>query len=570
MGLSDYRSGGLCPGTFRFRTVVSNCRVPNYYLERKGARWAHMRNIRIFSIAAFVLIFALPAFAEQKNWFEAYVASHGGCFGVAAYPEMMNMPLSQVMSGKLDLDLFGKPVLQWSDDDIETALRLYSSCQTAAANEAQARLLATKKKLFENKLRNVIMTARNLDAPRKAQQQAKAEPNNAKVETAQASASAGSPPDHGANLSQPTPRPPVVAQNPPTSSSQAQPQAASSVQIVASRALAAVLGSADQQHPRASFGVQVFQKYPSDPAPIVVMNKPAPNSPAGLAGIELGDLLIAMNGQPITSVVDFRQRIEGMAPGTSVSLTIIRDGETKALSVTLGQSSGPQDAVQPCRSFFVASIDAVHSALRSIQQGQLETDLFDKPVLKWSNDDVTRVVSVFHDCAVKIGAKSDAERYEGQFRDVVLEARNLDGQRTARQLSEQAERDKEAADEARGYQSITVETFALDGKDLAAKAAKVLLRGAYVRTGNLDLLYANTKAVMTTKSYGQQQPNVSLLTEDAAREFRQRLLDCRSNPATAQFGCSVTVIGHVTTCTLTNAFGARREEPCVAVADGRQ
>jgi hypothetical protein len=62
---------------------------------------------------------------------------------------------------------------------------------------------------------------------------------------------------------------------------------------------------------------------------------------------------------------------------------------------------------------------------------------------------------------------------------------------------------------------------------------------------------------------------VPLLTDDASREFRQYLLKCQSNPVSAQGGCSVTVLGHVTICKLSNAFGATREPPCVDVEEGR-
>jgi hypothetical protein len=94
--------------------------------------------------------------------------------------------------------------------------------------------------------------------------------------------------------------------------------------------------------------------------------------------------------------------------------------------------------------------------------------------------------------------------------------------RAAQKLAQQEERDQEAADEARGYQSITVETFVLDGKDLASEAAKVTLSGIFTREGNLDFLYANRGAVlMATGRYGSRQPNVPLLTDNAAREFRR-------------------------------------------------
>lgn len=132
------------------------------------------------------------------------------------------------------------------------------------------------------------------------------------------------------------------------------------------------------------------------------------------------------------------------------------------------------------------------------------------------------------------------------------------------QQAEQAERDR-----ARGYESITVETFVLDGRDLASKAAKVSLSAVYVREGKLEVLYADTRAVMMAQER-LYQPNVPLLTDDASRDFRQYLLRCQSNPGSAQMGCPVTVLGRATMCTLSNAFGGTRAQPCVTVEDGRQ
>jgi hypothetical protein len=120
------------------------------------------------------------------------------------------------------------------------------------------------------------------------------------------------------------------------------------------------------------------------------------------------------------------------------------------------------------------------------------------------------------------------------------------------------------------YRRISVETFVLDGKDLASNAAKVSLGGVYIREGNLDVLYADMRALMMVTQQRLNQPNVPLLTDNASREFRQHLLTCQSNPASAQMGCSVTVLGGVTSCRLSNALGASREEPCVAVEDGRR
>jgi hypothetical protein len=117
--------------------------------------------------------------------------------------------------------------------------------------------------------------------------------------------------------------------------------------------------------------------------------------------------------------------------------------------------------------------------------------------------------------------------------------------------------------------SLAVESFVLDGRDLAARTTKLALTGVYIREGNLDVLYADMRGLMMTRQ-GVNQPNVSLLTDHASREFREHLLKCQSDIGSAQRGCAVSVLGRATTCTLTNAFGTARKEPCVAVEDERQ
>ncbi|MGH9728034.1 MAG: Do family serine endopeptidase [Candidatus Acidiferrales bacterium] len=62
-----------------------------------------------------------------------------------------------------------------------------------------------------------------------------------------------------------------------------------------------------------------------------------PNSPAAKAGLKRGDIILALNGEPINSYGDLTARIASTAPGTSVQLKVFRDGKTFELPVTLGQ-----------------------------------------------------------------------------------------------------------------------------------------------------------------------------------------------------------------------------------------
>jgi serine protease Do len=65
--------------------------------------------------------------------------------------------------------------------------------------------------------------------------------------------------------------------------------------------------------------------------------EPQADSPAVAAGILSGDVITAVNGQPVRDARELARRIGSMAPGTSVKLLISRKGDEKALTLTLGE-----------------------------------------------------------------------------------------------------------------------------------------------------------------------------------------------------------------------------------------
>jgi Do/DeqQ family serine protease len=62
-----------------------------------------------------------------------------------------------------------------------------------------------------------------------------------------------------------------------------------------------------------------------------------PNSPAAAAGIRRGDVIVAINGQPVDNSNAFRNRVAGTQPGTPVTLTVLRDGREQQLRATLAE-----------------------------------------------------------------------------------------------------------------------------------------------------------------------------------------------------------------------------------------
>jgi serine protease Do/serine protease DegQ len=69
------------------------------------------------------------------------------------------------------------------------------------------------------------------------------------------------------------------------------------------------------------------------------------DTPAAKAGIERGDVIIRISGEEIESVADLRLRIAAVRPGTDVDITVLREGEEKVITVTLGSLDDPTAVV---------------------------------------------------------------------------------------------------------------------------------------------------------------------------------------------------------------------------------
>jgi serine protease Do len=63
-----------------------------------------------------------------------------------------------------------------------------------------------------------------------------------------------------------------------------------------------------------------------------------PNSPGGKAGLQRGDVITELNGQPVEGANDLRLKVGTMSPGTTVHLNVLRNGETRDVSLTLGEA----------------------------------------------------------------------------------------------------------------------------------------------------------------------------------------------------------------------------------------
>jgi len=71
-----------------------------------------------------------------------------------------------------------------------------------------------------------------------------------------------------------------------------------------------------------------------------LVNQVQEDSPASRAGIRHGDIILKVNETEIDSAAVLRLVVSQMPPGTEVNLTLIRQGKTQLLPVTLGSLTG--------------------------------------------------------------------------------------------------------------------------------------------------------------------------------------------------------------------------------------
>jgi serine protease Do len=69
-------------------------------------------------------------------------------------------------------------------------------------------------------------------------------------------------------------------------------------------------------------------------------------SPAMRAHLKDGDVILAVNGEPVKGSADLVRKIGAFAPGANLKLKILRDGTQQTVSVTLGNTPGKQKVAE--------------------------------------------------------------------------------------------------------------------------------------------------------------------------------------------------------------------------------
>ena len=81
------------------------------------------------------------------------------------------------------------------------------------------------------------------------------------------------------------------------------------------------------------------------------------NSPAANAGIASGDVITSLDGAAVRDARELARKIGTMAPGTSVKLGMIHDGQEKTVTLTLGTLPNEKQAANQQKEHEVPDSD---------------------------------------------------------------------------------------------------------------------------------------------------------------------------------------------------------------------
>lgn len=160
-------------------------------------------------------------------------------------------------------------------------------------------------------------------------------------------------------------------------------------------------------------------------------------SPASEAGLEVGDVIIALDGQDISDATDLTTQLARMQPGDDVELTIIRESTPRTATLTLGEFARPEDRTtgpdqsldaRPSLGFEVETFDKAliqEYGLENYEEGVMITSV--TPFSNAAEAGLRRGHVITH--LNKTRVRSEAEfrqKFEGLKEDAVLSLRIID------------------------------------------------------------------------------------------------------------------------------------------------
>src|SRR4029077_5752908 len=88
-----------------------------------------------------------------------------------------------------------------------------------------------------------------------------------------------------------------------------------------------------------------------------LVSEPQANSPAAKAGIASGDVITTLDGASVRDARELSRKVGTMAPGTSVKLGLIREGQEKTVTLTLGTLPNEKQAANQRKEHEVPDSD---------------------------------------------------------------------------------------------------------------------------------------------------------------------------------------------------------------------
>jgi serine protease Do len=76
-----------------------------------------------------------------------------------------------------------------------------------------------------------------------------------------------------------------------------------------------------------------------------VVQQVVPKSPAAKAGVQAGDVVVALNGKPVEGSGQLTRGVAAVPPGGTASLGLLRNGQKKEVSVTVAQRPDDEEAL---------------------------------------------------------------------------------------------------------------------------------------------------------------------------------------------------------------------------------
>ncbi len=79
----------------------------------------------------------------------------------------------------------------------------------------------------------------------------------------------------------------------------------------------------------------------------VLIDSMAPDSPGAKGGLKRGDIITAINGKTVQDIIELRTAIARTTPGSSITLTVFRDGKSEEIALPVGTQPDTAIAVAP-------------------------------------------------------------------------------------------------------------------------------------------------------------------------------------------------------------------------------